>query len=156
MNNYVYRDALRSWIDGLEWNNPFEVTLNIKQGIGPGQFLTQEIGDETIRQVLKRIDRKFYSTIQTRKGAFVQAIVVMEVGYSGRIHYHLMLDCPTELTEAEMKAVVSECWLSLDWGYGEIDVQSYRPGLVNYLTKWDTKPVFNECIKYHLWKLYQK
>lgn len=153
-NDFYYQSVIRQFLGTLEWQNPYAVTLTLKQGIGPKLYLTDDIADGTIRHFLKKLDRVFFSTIQTRKGIGVQAIVVMEEGFQGdRKHYHLMIDCPDDRPLDEMHKTIIECWRGLLWAYYEVDVQKADSGWIRYITKMETKPNFQEAIKWQLCRI---
>ena len=96
-----YRSELIDWISLDDWQNPFAVTLTLRQCVsvpnGTATFtswLTDTAASQNMRHFLNKLDRSVFGKAATRFGKRVGCVPILEGGIGKRLHYHAVIDCP--------------------------------------------------------------
>ncbi len=81
-----------------------------------------------------------------REGCEIYCVPFLETDVSGRLHYHLLLDRPSHLGDADFVAQIIANWEKTLFGYKEIVAKPADSGWKSYLLKERTKPVYLDSI----------
>lgn len=146
--------AIREWLKGGAWKNPFAVTLNLKQAskveTDRGRSfvaLTDQYASQNLRHFLNRVTRHYHGNAGRRFGKRLPVIPVLEGGNGHRLHYHLLIDLPEATSLDEVYPLFVTEWMRTQWGYGQVNIQQNPDaGWLNYITKLRSKIDVGESI----------
>lgn len=146
-NRHQLRKAVNSLIiSSLEIENCYGVTLTLKQSAllpGPGNRyanvpLTAEAASQNLRHFLNQLRRRYYGRQRQLKVA-----AAFESDSSTRMHFHLIVEKPSDVSEVEFESDIQRLWPRTTWGNKITHVQPCDVGWVNYMTKFRTKEEFD-------------
>lgn len=146
--------AIRDWLSKTAWNNPFGVTLNLKQVAATDADngrsfvrLTEQHASQNLRHFLNKLGKHYYGNAARRYGKRLPIIPVLEGGNGHRLHYHLTIDLPVTASLEEVYPLFVAEWMATQWGYGQVHIQPCRDaGWLDYITKLRSKVDVGESI----------
>lgn len=136
--------AVLNYIDRTTWQNPYAVTLTLKQGIsesGAYTALDTIRASENLRHFRNRLNQSVFGKGYKRKQLSVRCFAVYEGTATVQGHYHLCLDRPENVTGEQFVIQIRNQWQATTWGN---KITHIRPcfdvdGWLNYITKRRTK-----------------
>jgi hypothetical protein len=136
--------AVLNYIDRTTWQNPYAVTLTLKQGIsenGAYTALDTIRASENLRHFRNRLNQSVFGKGYKKKQLSVRCFAVYEGTATVRGHYHLCLDRPENVTREQLEAHIEKQWRATTWGRKIIDIEpcSHLDGWLNYITKRRSK-----------------
>jgi len=147
----LIQKALREWLDISYWKAPCSLTLTMKQyrrewsGSRPVTiFLSTSIASQNLRHFLNLLNRRLMTRSEFRKGRRLFVFPTLEGGDRKRLHYHLTIDRPPNVTLGEFSDEIEREWSKTHWGDRRIELKTADNGWVNYMTKLADKPVFSD------------
>ena len=148
----LIQKALREWLDISYWKAPCSLTLTMKQyrheqdGLRHvTRFLNPAVAEQNLRHFLNLLNRRLMTRSEFRKGRRLLVIPILEGGGRKRLHYHLTIDRPPNVTFGEFSEEIEREWSKTHWGDSRIYLQpNATNGWVNYTTKTADKPVFSD------------
>lgn len=114
--------AIKNWLHREKFDGAFAVTLTLKQNVGV-EKLTELSAKKTLRVFLNRFNRIFYGNAVKRYKKRIETIPILGRSYSGRLHYHLIMVCPTEVKEQDFRKEIQICWDRTIFGHREIEIK---------------------------------
>ena len=152
-NKIKHKTHTEDMIDLCKWKNPFAVTLTCKTRLPNGHAGTNAIdmlvANENLRHFQNYLNRKLIKLSAHKRGERIKFVAVTEQGSFGRIHHHLIIECPD--LEKQIETIIRQCWMKTQWGYNEIVLKPCDSGWVDYILKFKTKENYDEYINYQLW-----
>lgn len=148
------RSALREWIALESWTDPFAATLTLKQVINVPNgtssnrlWLTEPSASQNFRHFLNKLNRNIFGKASQRFDKGVRVLPVLEGGGFKRLHYHAIIDCPSDFHRDDFSLHIVDAWRSTSWGYPQCHVSPDADrGWLNYITKFRDKPDFASSI----------
>ena len=149
-----FRAAVIDYIDRSTWQNPYAVTLTLKQAVVNNGVYTKIDAikaSENLRHFRNRLDRSLLGRTAVRKGQRLPCFAVYEGTTEVRPHYHLCLDRPASATFEEFAAKIHLNWQATDFGYHQIDIKPCFDvdGWIKYMAKRRTKTDFASSIDWN-------
>lgn len=150
-----YQSAFRSFVDLSRFQNPYSVTLTMKQSyvtrldhLAVHSRVDRYRAVQNFRHFMNLLNRRVYGHSFVRHGKRIQVIPILEGGETTRLHYHCVIDCPRpNIDQVTFDDMIRRCWSKTDYGYHEVDVQPDSDnGWVNYISKQRGKPNFDQSI----------
>lgn len=149
-----YRSHFINWISLDDWQDPFAVTLTLRQYVsvpfGTENFthwLTDTAASQNMRHFLNKLDRSIFGKAASRFGKQVGCIPVLEGGGIKRLHYHAIIDCPRPELAGDFPLLIADAWRTTMWGYWQVDCQNDADhGWLSYITKFRDKPNLADAI----------
>ena len=132
-----------------DFQHPYAVTLTLKQGIRQNGYWTKldnMKASRNLRYFLNFLKKQVFRRSDIRKGRKLYCVPFLETDGSGRLHYHLILDRPSHLSDAHFVAQITASWRKTDFGFNQIDAKPSDSGWISYLLKERTKPVYLDSI----------
>ena len=126
MMNDEIKDAIRQFTvleKDMDWTQCVAVTLTMKQQSVGGEILDEINASRNVSHFLARLNKKTFGNSYLRHGCQVNVMPVQE--YTGRIHYHLLIEIPTDRDKDNFKSKLIECWGKTTFGYGEICIEEF-------------------------------
>lgn len=146
VNKFKLRKQIKKWILENNWVRPFGVTLTFKQfqksDNGGVHFLTPAAASRNVRHFLNIVDKQVYGSAAERYGKRILRLAIVEGSETKHLHYHLLLDCPRENLIEQYPEMISNTWISTEWGNKQINIQPCDSGWLDYMTKFRDKPNF--------------
>ena len=150
------RNAIKELANTAQWD-AIGVTLNHRMfHVFPGAGRVDPIDCSTnLRHFLNRLNRSIYGN-QARKGLRkLRVLPVLERDKSGRYHYHLHLEQPSDKSGVDLSYHIMSLWpktrLALD-GFGRRDRNDINlevdQGWVAYMTKLRSKEEYGLAFDY--------
>ena len=96
-----FRAAVLEFTDRTTWQNPYAVTLTLKQATSNNGAYTKIDAikaSETLRHFRNRLNRSLLGKSSVRNGQHITCFAVYEGTTDVRPHYHLCLDRPANIT----------------------------------------------------------
>ena len=154
-----YKKAVTNWAKRGEWNNTFAVTLTFKQAAqridGTMAAITRAEAVKTVKLLINRLNSTLIDKSKMRRGAGIKVVTAFEGGAKGgkRLHCHLAIDLPFDVSAVCMTKLVQGAWLKTTWGYNEVTVKKCwdAMGWINYVLKFKSKEQFDLDLAFELW-----
>lgn len=111
------KEAYLKWLRRIEFNDPYAVTLTLKQAITNEHgrhVLTADRASQNMRHFLNLLSKALLGASKTKH---LRRFVVLEGDDVTRPHFHLKLDKPSHWKPSEFAAQVLIAWYKTDWGY---------------------------------------
>ena len=125
----------KNWIETANIKNPFAVTLTMRQNLN-GEKLDRIKAQRNMKHFLNLINKRFFGNAHRRYGKKVSVFPILEISYSQRLHYHLIMENPDIDRDEEFKRIVLSEWLKTDFGYKESAIKKvYSSGWKNYMLR---------------------
>jgi hypothetical protein len=158
------RDTMLAACSLENWNQPFAVTLTMKQArrvVVPTSassllktstpevtiYLDRDSCVRTFRHFSNVLNRCVYGNAFRRYGKRTRVIPVIEHDKVHRWHYHAVIDCPPHINIEAFPCLISEAWTATDFGHRQIDVKpNADQGWVSYMLKRRSKDDYDLCI----------
>jgi hypothetical protein len=148
----LIQKSLREWLDISSWKAPCSLTLTMKQyrrewsGSRPVTiFLSTSIAEQNLRHFLNLLNRRLMTRSEFRQGRRLPVIPFLEGGDRKRVHYHLAIDRPPNVTLGEFSDEIEREWSKTHWGDERTELKTADNGWVNYMTKLADKSVFSDA-----------
>lgn len=140
LNLKKLNSATRFHLKKVAFKHPVAVTLTMKQWSG-SERLNVYNAQKNMGFFLNRLNYKLFKKGFERNGKRVTVIPVLEDSFSGRLHYHLLIDNPRPEDPKFIDNAIRKCWSNVKFADREICIEdSYdKDGWINYITK-DTEP----------------
>lgn len=143
LSNEAYREAYLRWVNIQKWENPYAVTLTLKQSIalkklnfGQTIQITPDIAAQNVNYFLYTLDRSSFGNQATRYDKQVDCFSVFEQSDSKDLHYHMAMNRPAHITDAAFRFKIRKCWTKTIWGNRQMDIQSSADnGWIEYMMK---------------------
>lgn len=140
--NEELKDAIRQFTireKGIDWARCLSVTLTMKQQSAGGEILDEITASRNVSHFFARLNKKVFGNAYRKYGCQVNVMPVQE--YTGRIHYHLLIEIPTGRDKGFFKSKLIECWGKTTFGYAEICIEEFDSevslfGWGDYITKF--------------------
>jgi len=129
----VHRDSIREFLRGIEFINPFAVTLTMTSN----RFISHS---QNFRHFMNRLNQSYLRNSYRRYGVRLTVIPIKEENKIVRPHYHCVIDNPFPERDREFVNLVKTCWKETVLGQGQIDIQRMVDfGWIDYMTKLEKK-----------------
>lgn len=150
-NKKAIQNATADWLKGLEWNRPFALTLTFKHG--KSRPLSPDVCAQNVHHYLNLLCARLFKTSERKRGCDLKVFAVRETDAEGRIHYHLILDCPpkaSHMSDEWFAHFLEHWWLQTRWGNKQICVKPCGMGWIDYMLKPRTKPNYDDCLDWQV------
>ena len=131
LDHQNFRAAVLNFIDRTTWQNPYAVTLTLKQATSNNGAYTKIDAinaSDNLRHFRNRLNRSLLGRPQPRKGQHIPCFAVYEGTASVRPHYHLCLDRPANVTFEEFAADIHVAWQATTLATHQIHIKPcFRP-----------------------------
>jgi hypothetical protein len=149
-----FRAAVIEFIDRTTWQNPYAVTLTLKQAASfNGAYIRTDTikASETLRHFRNRLNRSLLGRTAERRGQGLPCFAVYEGTTDVRPHYHLCLDRPANIPFEWFVLEIEKAWHATHFGYHQIDIKpcSDVDGWIKYMTKRPTKTDYTTSIDWN-------
>jgi hypothetical protein len=149
-----FRAVVIEFIDRTTWQNPYAVTLTLKQATNDNGTYTKLDAikaSETLRHFCKRLNRSLLGRTAERNGQHITRFAVYEGTTDVRPHYHLCLDRPANIMFERFVFEIEQAWRATHFGYDQIDIKpcSDLDGWIKYMTKRPTKTDYTTSIDWN-------
>jgi hypothetical protein len=136
--------AVLNYIDPTIWQDPYAVTLTLKQGIsenGAYTALDTIRASENLRHFRNRLNQSVFGKGCKRKRLSVRCFAVYEGTATVQGHYHLCLDRPENVTREQFETQIKSQWRATTWGNKITHITHCFDvdGWLNYITKRRSK-----------------
>ena len=121
-----FRAAVLEFTDRTTWQNPYAVTLTLKQATSNNGAYTKIDAikaSETLRHFRNRLNRSLLGKSRVRSGQHIPCFAVYEGTTDVRPHYHLCLDRPANITFERFVFEIEQAWHATHFGYHQIDIK---------------------------------
>jgi hypothetical protein len=140
--NEELKDAIRQFTlreKGIDWARCLSVTLTMKQSAG-GEKLDDITASRNMSHFLKRLNIKVLGNAYRRYGHQVNVIPIQEC--TERIHFHLLIEVPTDREKSIFKSQMMECWSNTNFAHAELCIKEFSDdyslqGWGDYITKFN-------------------
>ena len=151
LEHQKFRAAVLEFTDRTTWQNPYAVTLTLKEGISEnGAYTALDMikASENLRHFRNRLNQSVFGKGCKRKRLSVRCFAVYEGTSTVRGHYHLCLDRPENVTREQFEAQIERQWRETTWGRKKITIEPCTDldGWLNYITKRRSKSDFTSSI----------
>jgi hypothetical protein len=110
-------------------------------------MLDRDAAAQNFRHFLNLLNGRVYGNAFRRHGKRLRVIAVLEHDDITRWRYHAAIDCPRHIRPEAFKAMISECWIRIDWGHRGMCMKSGADeGWIRYMLKSRTKDQYDLCI----------
>ena len=148
-NNLNFRSSIIEYIKTINWNNPFGLTLTLKQYFD-SQKLDMITASLNLKQFTNRLNRLLFGASARRYGKGVKLFPVIESSADKRIHIHAIIDCPDHINDTDFSNKIDEAWSKTNWGYRHTHIQPIRDdGWASYITKFSQKTEYDLAIDWN-------
>lgn len=139
-----FQKEIRRYWNGVAWQNPYAVTLTLKQTLGSVK-LDQISASRNTHHFLNRLNRHVLGRRQSARGR-LKTFSVLE-GFQ-QPHFHLCVDCPIKTDFQSFEKAVHSCWIQTQWHRRQVCITSCNnvEGWLEYMTKKRTKACYPEAI----------
>ena len=139
-NNRGNRQALQDYLKGIQWVNPFCVTLTMTTN-------TWRDVSQNFRHFMNRLNKKFLGKSFHRYGNRLRVVPVIEGDDVVSPHYHCIIDNPHPHRNQEFITTVRHCWWKTELSKPEVHIQPMTDdGWVNYITKQRSKKSVKDSV----------
>ena len=129
----VHRDSIREFLRGIDFINPFAVTLTMTSN----RFISHS---QNFRHFMNRLNQSYLRNSYRRYGVRLTVIPIKEENKIVRPHFHCVIDNPFPERDREFVNLVKTCWKETVLGQGQIDIQRMVDfGWIDYMTKLEKK-----------------
>lgn len=133
------RTEIRGYFNQIDPVGMMAVTLTLKKRV-KGVWLDDIRASQNFRHFMNLLNSKVYGKRFKRFNKQLKVIPVMEMSASNRLHFHLIIEVPTDCDYLWLQNEVKEIWGKTTFGYREIDIQKISDdGWTDYITKFRTK-----------------
>ena len=162
--DFEYRDAWCTWLKSRMPDNPYSVTLYLKQrfrrttesrlwslrdeggksNIGYRDHtpvtssvgITPEYVANNFRHFQNVLNRRVFRSKARKQGLHLDCINSVERSNQHRWHHHLIIGRPNNIPDPAFEAMIRESWGKTDWGYNAGKIKpTANDGWVRYITK---------------------
>ena len=145
---------IRKFINLTDWSDPMAVTLTFKKSIWSNNgkfdtriFLDEDKASENVRHFLNFLNRDSLGNLPERVGMKLRVFTVFEKTDTKNLHYHCVINCPSNIDHEEFSQLIRNCWKKTWWGNDQINIQAGADnGWVSYITKFFDKENFADSI----------
>ena len=125
----VYRDSIRHFFKEIHLNDPFAITLTMKNN----QFRSHS---ENFRHFMNRLNQSYLGNAYRKQRKRLTVIPIIEANLLVKPHYHCVIDNPYPERSTLFVDLVRTCWSETLLGQRQIDIQKMENlGWIDYMTK---------------------
>jgi len=148
------QSAFRDFAKIDHWVAPHAVTLTMKQGVPVANgyrstmaFLDADKASQNMSHFHSILSRRVLGKPASRFGMRVRMIPVQERSKEGRLHYHVLIDCPRAELQDAFPALIQDIWVRTQWGHRQNDIQADADdGFKFYISKLRDKPDYADAV----------
>lgn len=118
-----------------KFERPLAVTLTMKFRAN-GQPNDRTRASINCHHFLNRVNARLFGSAAKRYGRKLDVFSVLEENAEGRLHFHMIVDCPADRHIADVSFAIREEWPRTDFGYRHIEIKSITDdGWLSYMLK---------------------
>jgi hypothetical protein len=128
-------NALYNWLSANDFSNFYAVTITMKQNWN-GMVLDQTLASKNLRHFINLMNQAVYGNAYRRHGKSLQVIPILEQSAWDRLHYHISIEKPDRLSEADFMDLLKESWSRTDFARKQMEIKKiFSRGWIQYCLK---------------------
>lgn len=103
------------------------------------EYLNEISSSKNLRHFMNVLNKKIYKNRFSRYQKKLQIFPVLENSVTDRLHYHLIIEKPSDIDLMSFKSMIRSEWHKTRFGHREVHIQdSIDQGWIDYITKFHT------------------
>lgn len=132
-------DAQIKWLGRYPFN--YTVTLHYHQTrintFGREIWISRETGDHTTNRFMHKLDRLVLGPRAQKNGCYLNRVAFHEIDpKNGRLHTHLALELPENISDDDLKRIIDCSAKSLFWIDRRVFMKAIEPGTQVYFVAY--------------------
>lgn len=141
--SYKVKKSIREYLNQSEFLEPYSVTLTMKQFL-QNEKLDEIKSSENLKYFLNRLNYKIFKNRFRRFNKKLRVIPILENSLQERLHYHLLIDKPKNLSDIYFRLVIDETFKKTRFSYDDIEIKKQIEPIFyfsSYVTKMKNRNI---------------